>query len=65
MKQKWTLTDIRKLLFSRPVKIDMFQNHVHELLKDDGLELFKEYSVRTLYIDSLGIPALATKMIEF
>lgn len=43
----------------------MFQNHVHELLNDDGLELFKEYSVRTLYIDSLGIPALATKMIEF
>lgn len=40
--------------FFRPVKIDMFQNHVHELLRDDGIELFKEYTVRILYIDSSG-----------
>lgn len=32
----------------------MFQNHVHELLRDDGIELFKEYTVRILYIDSSG-----------
>ncbi|XP_011437536.3 receptor-type tyrosine-protein phosphatase epsilon isoform X3 [Magallana gigas] len=43
------ITTVSKI---KPVKIDMFQNHVHELLRDDGIELFKEYTVRILYIDS-------------
>eukprot|EP00105_Crassostrea_gigas_P019149 XP_011437536.1 PREDICTED: receptor-type tyrosine-protein phosphatase alpha-like isoform X4 [Crassostrea gigas] len=45
-------TPITKVSKIKPVKIDMFQNHVHELLRDDGIELFKEYTVRILYIDS-------------
>lgn len=35
------ITTVSKI---KPVKIDMFQNHVHELLRDDGIELFKEYT---------------------
>lgn len=38
-------TPITKVSKIKPVKIDMFQNHVHELLRDDGIELFKEYTM--------------------